>query len=49
MASQPFKRAFADNQPTCHHFKISHPSTVVRAGPRGEPLTGMRSLAARMR
>ncbi|GGS14314.1 hypothetical protein GCM10010236_80620 [Streptomyces eurythermus] len=43
MASQLFKRAFAANQPTCHYFKISHPSTVVVAGLRGEALTGMRS------
>jgi hypothetical protein len=48
MASQPFKRAFAANQPTCHYFKISHPSTVVVAGLRGEALTGMRSLASVM-
>jgi hypothetical protein len=36
MASQLFKRAFAANQPTCHYFKISHPSTVVLTGLRGE-------------
>jgi len=41
MASQLFKRACAANQPTCHYFKISHPSTVVLAGLRGEALTGM--------
>ena len=46
MASQLFKRAFAANQPTCPYFKISHPSTVVVAGLRGEALTGMRSLAS---
>lgn len=38
MASQLFKRAFAANQPTCHYFKISHPSTVILAGLGGEPL-----------
>ncbi len=46
MASQLFKRAFAANQPTGHYFKISHPSTVVLAGLRGEALTGMRSRTA---
>lgn len=46
MASQLFKRAFAANQPTCHYFKISHPSTVVLAGLRGEALAGMSSRAA---
>ncbi|MFJ8157913.1 hypothetical protein [Streptomyces sp. NPDC094468] len=46
MASQLFKRAFAANQPTCHYFKISHPSTVVLTGMRGEALTSMRSRAA---
>jgi hypothetical protein len=44
MASQLFERAFAANQPTCHYFQISHPSTVVVAGLRGEDLIGMRSL-----
>ena len=48
MASQLFKKAFAANQSTCHYFKISHPSTVVVAGLRGEALTGMRSLASVM-
>ncbi|OAH11717.1 hypothetical protein [Streptomyces jeddahensis] len=46
MAAQLFKRAFAASQPTCHYFKISHPSTVVLAGLRGEALTGMRFRAA---
>ncbi|GHK01710.1 hypothetical protein SY2F82_35070 [Streptomyces sp. Y2F8-2] len=46
MASQLFKKAFGANQPTCHYLKISHPSTVVLAGLRGEALTGMRSLTA---
>ncbi|MEJ8632651.1 MULTISPECIES: hypothetical protein [Streptomyces] len=46
MAPQLFKRAFAANQPTCHYFKISHSSTVVLAGLRGEALTSMRSPTA---
>ncbi|MGW5666277.1 hypothetical protein ACWEWG_40795 [Streptomyces sp. NPDC003758] len=46
MASQLFKKAPVANQPTCHYFKISHPSTVVLAGLRGEAFTGMRSRAA---
>ncbi|MGW6732333.1 hypothetical protein [Streptomyces sp. NPDC055013] len=46
MASQLFNRAFAANQPTCHHFKISHPRTVVLTGLGGEAHTCMRSLAA---
>jgi hypothetical protein len=36
MTAQLFDGALAADQPTSHHFKISHPGTVVLAGLRRE-------------